>query len=99
MAEKKKVRLLRSISYFVLLLLVIYVLSIGPAYAFLLPRSSGVESRNSDLLHSFYHPVWWSFTKVSHEVTNLPYFLLVSYIRVWHSMVPESLTYSDPIWD
>ncbi|QDU03693.1 hypothetical protein V6x_34160 [Gimesia chilikensis] len=58
MTEKKKARLLRAISYFVLLLLVIYVFSIGPVVAFLIDGKGNVihpEYVNS--YSAFYAPV------------------------------------------
>lgn len=58
MAEKKKVRLLRVISYFVLLLLVIYVLSIGPVVAFLIDAKGNViHPEYVNGYSAFYAPV------------------------------------------
>lgn len=58
MAEKKKARLLRAISYFVLLLLVIYVLSIGPVVAFLIDAKGNViHPEYVNGYSAFYAPV------------------------------------------
>jgi len=58
MAEKKKVRLLRAISYFVLLLLVMYVLSIGPVVAFLIDAKGNViHPEYVNGYSAFYAPV------------------------------------------
>ncbi len=58
MAEKKKVRLLRAISYFVLLLLVIYVLSIGPVVAFMIDAKGNViHPEYVNGYSAFYAPV------------------------------------------
>lgn len=58
MAEKKKARLLRVISYFVLLLLVIYVLSIGPVVAFMIDAKGNViHPEYVNGYSAFYAPV------------------------------------------
>lgn len=58
MAEKKKARLLHAISYFVLLLLVIYVLSIGPVVAFLIDVMGNViHPEYVNGYSAFYAPV------------------------------------------
>ena len=58
MEEKKKVRLLRAISYFVLLLLVIYVLSIGPVVAFLIDgKGNVIHPEYVNVYSAFYAPV------------------------------------------
>jgi len=58
MAEKKKVRLLRAISYFVLLLLVMYVLSIGPVVAFLIDvKGNVIHPEYVNGYSAFYAPV------------------------------------------
>lgn len=58
MAETKKARLLRAISYIGLLLLVMYVLSIGPVVAFLIDANGNViHPEYVNGFSAFYAPV------------------------------------------
>lgn len=64
MSEKKRWKLIRLIGYAILFLLVIYVLSVGPAIAILDHSTSDSElDRNVKLVAVFYAPLLWCLEK------------------------------------
>lgn len=61
MSEKKRWKLIRSIGYAIPVLLVVYVLSVGPFVAFLMDDFSGTLTyEDRDLIQTFYAPLAWA---------------------------------------
>lgn len=76
MSEKKKSKVIKRLSASAFLLLVLYVLSIGPVFAFFTPRVS-----NNSGFHSFYRaiyaPLYWGARNNRFVSTQLTRYILL----------------------
>lgn len=62
MSEAKESKIIRFLSYAVPILLVVYVMSVGPAVAFVLDSNGEVERPEYvGLISSFYAPLTWAY--------------------------------------